>query len=123
MIFTHNGMAYFSSFIFVTQGNILAPHSDHHHQQNIFLLLKGSCYTHKKMRERMEFKIKGLTPGSRPRCPVRTFSSSHAAGLGTPYNSEYICGYYKFKIRPPRAVVKVNDCHSTPWRHMGGIQV
>jgi len=34
-----------SSFIFVTQGNTLAPHSDHHHRQNIFLLLKGSCYT------------------------------------------------------------------------------
>jgi hypothetical protein len=33
----------------------------------------------------------------RPRCTVRTFKSSDAAGLGAPYGSKYFQGYHKFK--------------------------
>jgi len=40
-----------------------------------------------------------------PRCSVKTFSSSHAAGLGAPYCREYNWRYYKSKTFPSWAVV------------------
>ena len=48
-----------------------------------------------------------ITPHYQPRCTVRTFNSSHAAGLGVQYGRECAYGYYKFKTLPSWTAVGI----------------
>jgi len=48
-----------------------------------------------------------LTLQNQPRCTVRTFNYSHAAGLGALYGLEWISDYCSLKTPSPRAVVGI----------------